>query len=162
MRSPWFAAALLALLSVPALAGDGSFDAIVRGVESDYGVHRAKIPMFGLARFAIKTARPEGVKDFDMAILETKGEAPPDGSRFAGIVEREGGGHWSQVIRVHSRRDREWTYSYAREQGRDLQMLIATFEPGETVILHARVNLEVLARACDNPEHAGNALGGGR
>lgn len=151
---------LVTLLAAPAAAGDADFHAIVRGVESGYGVHRVHIPLFGLARFVVHVAQPEGVKDFDMAIFETREGPPPDSSRFDAIVKRAGGEHWRSVIRVRSGRSHEWVYVYARPEGPDWRMLIATFEPGETVILEARVDAEFLANALDDPERAGQALNG--
>ncbi len=153
---------LATLLAAPAAAGDADFHAIVRGVESGYGVSRVHIPLFGLARFAVRIAQPEGVKDFDMAIFETRHGPPPDSARFDAIVQRAGGRHWSAVIRVRSRRSHEWVYVYARPEGPDWRMLIATFEPSETVILEARVDAEFLANALDDPEHAGQSLNGDR
>jgi hypothetical protein len=150
------------LLAVPVAAGDSDFHAIVRGVESGYGVHRVHIPLFGLARFAVNIAQPEGVKDFDMAIFQTPDGPPRDLGQFDGIMRRAGGGHWSPLIHVRSRRDREWVYVYARPEGRDWRMLIATFGPSETVVLEAQVNPEFLANALEDPEHAGQALNGGQ
>ena len=151
------------LLATPVAAGDSDFHAIVRGVESGYGVHRVHIPLFGLARFAVKVAQPEGVKDFDMAIFETPDGPPRDLGRFDGIMRRAGVGRWSPLIHLRSRRDGEWVYIYARPEGRDdWRMLIATFGPGETVVLEARVNPEFLANALDDPEHAGNVFNSSR
>jgi hypothetical protein len=153
------AAPLLTLLAGPAAAGDTDFHAIVRGVESGYNVQRVHIPLFGLARFVVQVARPEGVKDFDMAVFETPDGPPLDGSRFDAIMKRSGGGQWSCAIRVRSRRGHESTYIYVRPEGRDWRMLIATFEPTDTVILQAKVDPESLARALNDPEHAGQSLG---
>jgi hypothetical protein len=160
MKTLFASGLLLALAAVPAAAGDPDFHAIVRSVETGYGVHRLNIPLFGLARFAVQVAKPEGVKDFDMAIFQTPDGPPLDGSRFDAIVKQNGGGHWDSAIRVHSRRDHEWTYIYVRPEGRDWRMIVATFEPNQTVLLHAKVDPEVLVRALDDPEHAGQALGG--
>jgi hypothetical protein len=160
MKALLLAAPLLTLLAAPAAAGDADFHAIVRGVESGYGVHRVNIPLFGLARFAVHIAQPEGVKDFDMAIFDTPDGPPSDLSRFDAIIKRAGGRQWSAAIRVHSRRSGEWVYVYARPEGRDWRMLIATFQPTETVILEARVDPEFLANALDDPERAGQSLNG--
>ncbi|HEY1203933.1 MAG: hypothetical protein ABSH46_12075 [Bryobacteraceae bacterium] len=160
MRTLLVAMLLVTFLAAPAAAGDPDFHAIVRGVESGYGVHRVHIPLFGLARFVVNVAQPEGVKDFDMAIFETRDGPPPDSSRFDAIVKRAGGEQWSSVIRVRSRRSHEWVYIYARPEGRDWRMLIATFGPSETVILQARVDAEFLANALDDPDHAGQSLNG--
>jgi hypothetical protein len=154
---------LVALAATPVAAGDSDFHAIVRGVESGYGIHRVHIPLFGLARFAVKIAQPEGVKDFDMAIFATPDGPPSDLGRFDGIMRRAGGGHWSPLIHVRSRRAGEWVYVYARpEGGNDWRMLVATFGRGETVVLEARVDPEFLANALEDPEHAGQALNGGQ
>ena len=161
MRTLLVVALLAALVATPVAAGDSDFHAIVRGVESGYGVHRVHIPLFGLARFAVKVAQPEGVKDFDMAIFETPDGPPRDLGRFDGIMRRAGGGRWSSVIRVRSRRDGEWVYIYARpEGGSDWRMLVATFGRDETVVLEAQVNPEFLANALEDPEHAGHVFNG--
>ncbi len=162
MRTLLVVVLLAVLVAAPAAAGDADFHAIVRGVESGYGIHRVHIPLFGLARFAVKIAQPEGVKDFDMAIFEAPDGAPRDFGRLDGIVQRAGGGRWSPVIRVRSSRRGEWVYIYARPEGRDWRMLIATFGPSETVVLEAQVDPEFLANALDDPEHAGQALNGGQ
>jgi hypothetical protein len=162
MRTLLVVVLLLAMLAAPAAAGDGDFRAIVRGVESGYGVHRVHIPLFGLARFAVKVAQPEGVKDFDMAIFETPDGPPSDLGRFDGIMKSAGGGRWSSVIHVRSRRNGQWVYIYARPEGRDdWRMLIATFGPNQTVVLEAQVDAAFLTNALDDPEHAGQSLNGG-
>ena len=163
MRTLLVVVLLGALAATPIAAGDSDFHAIVRGVESGYGVHRVHIPLLGLARFALKIAQPEGVKDFDMAIFETPDGAPRDLGQFDGIMRRVGGGHWSPLIHVRSRRDGEWVYIYARpEGGNDWRMLVATFGRGEAVLLEAQVNPEFLANALEDPEHAGHVFNGPR
>ncbi len=162
MRTLLVVVLLGALAATPVAAGDSDFHAIVRGVESGYGIHRVRIPLFGLARFAVKIAQPEGVKDFDMAIFETPDGPPRDLGRFDGIMRRAAGGGWSSLIRIRSRRDGEWVHIYARPEGRDWRMLIATFGASDTVILEARVDPEFLANALEDPEHAGQALNGPR
>jgi hypothetical protein len=97
-----------------------------------------------------------------VAIFETPDGPPPDSGRFDAIMRRAGGGHWDSAIRIHSRHDRQWTYIYVRPEGRDWRMLIATFQPANTIILQAKVDPEFLARALDDPEHAGQSLNGGQ
>jgi hypothetical protein len=159
MRTLFVSTMLAAALAAPALAGDADFRAIVSGVESGYGVHRERIPLFGLARFAVNIAHPEGVKDFDMAIFAAPGGPPLDARRFDAIMRRDGGSRWNAVVRVRKRRGRdEWVSIYARPDGRDWRMLIATFSGSGAVILEARVDVDFLVRALDDPEHAGRAL----
>lgn len=158
MKRLLLAGPLLALLAVGAAAAAPEFDAIVRGVESAYGLHRVNLPMFGLARFVVKVAHPEGVKDIDIAIFEA-GARPPAGSRgFDDVMRRATGNRWSGAIRVRSPREDQSTYVYFRQQGRDWRMLVATFKPAEVVLIHARVDGEVVLRALDDPAHAGQSV----
>jgi hypothetical protein len=160
MKRLFLVAPLLALVAAAAVAAAPDFDAIVRGVESAYGLHRVHVPLFGLARFVVKVARPEGVKDFDMAIFEADDRTPADSRRFDSIMRRAAGDRWSGAIHLRSRDEGGSTYVYFRSEGRDWRMLVATFKPGAVVILHARVDSEIVLRALDDPEHAGQSLGG--
>jgi hypothetical protein len=152
MKRLLLVAPMMALLASSAAAGDPDFDTIVRRVESDLGIQRTHIPLLGLATLVVKAAEPAGVKQLDMAIFDDLDYSPPAAARFDDIMRRATGGRWSAVIRVRSRRDHEWTYIYAKPDGRDWKLLVANFEPREAVIIETRVTPEVLLDSLDNPE----------
>jgi hypothetical protein len=151
MKRLLFIIPLVALFAANAAAGDPEFDTIVRRVESDLGIRRTHIPLFGLATLVVKAAEP-GVKQLDLAIFEDLNYEPPAGARFDEIMRRATGGRWSSVIRVRSRRDHEWTYIYAKPDGEDWRILVANFEPREAVIVETRVTPEILLHSLDAPK----------
>lgn len=154
------AAPLLLLLAPAARAGDPDFKAVVRAVESDLGIRRTHIPLFGTAMFFVRAARPEGVKQLDMAIFDEAGDSRPDFARFEKIMRRAVGERWTPMIRVKDRRGDELTYIYVKAAGRDWTMILATFSPGEAVLIHLKLGPEALRDILDEPKHAGKSLTG--
>src|ERR1019366_4316346 len=100
------------------------FDGLVKVVESRFGVQRTHIPLMGVANFFVKVARPEGAAGFRLAVFEDlKFDADGDGAALDRIMaEASHGLH--PLVRVRSRRDREWTYIYTAEVGKITKMLI--------------------------------------
>ena len=139
-----------ALLAPAAWAGDRDFEALVRGVESSCGIRRTHIPMAGAMKFA---------KQLELAVFEDARCAPPDAERFDQIMRTATGGRWTPMIRTRSR-GRESTYIYVRPDGDNVKTIVATFEPDEVVIVHLKVSPEALLASLNDPEHAGERLGG--
>lgn len=160
MKALLFAAPVLLLVTPAATAGDPDFKAIVRGVESNLGIRRMHIPVFGLAMFFVKAARPAGVRQLDMAVFEDLSCPAPDAARFETIMKQAVGDRWNPIIRVRERRGRELTYIYARPDGRNWKLIVATFEPSEAVLIHLKLNPEALLDSLDEPAHAGTCLRG--
>jgi hypothetical protein len=160
MKHLLFAAPLVLLLA-PAASANDDFKAVVRGVESNLGIRRMRVPLLGTMMFCARVVRPGGVKQLDIAIFEDLNYSPPDPERFDAVMRTAVGERWSPMIRVRSLRgEHEWTYIYARPDGRDWKMIIATFEPDEAVIVHLKVKPEALLGSLDEPEHAGQRLSG--
>ncbi len=162
MRRAGFLAILVAMLAPLSRAGDADFKAIVQNVESNLGIRRTNIPLFGVAMFFVKASHPSGVNQLEMAIFDELNYTPPDARRFEAIMQRAVGDAWSPLVRVQSRRDHELTYIYVKPESRHCKMILATFEPGEAVLMHLKVNPEALTEALDEPRHAGESLGGER
>jgi hypothetical protein len=162
MRRLLFAAPLVLLLGPAASAGDRDFAAVVQSVESNLGLHRTRIPLFGTVMFFVRVARPAGVKQLEMAIFEDANYSPPDAERFDALMRSAAGERWSPLVRVRSRRDDESTYIYVKPDGKEFKMIIATFERDEAVIMHLKAKPEALLDSLDEPEHAGKRLGGER
>jgi hypothetical protein len=160
MKATLLAATLILFCALAAGAGHGDFNAIVHGVESNLGIHRTHIPLFGLASFAVGAAHPYGARQLDMAIFDDLSYSPPDSARFQAIMQSAAGGSWTPAVTVHSRRDHKWTYIYTKPDGHDMRLIIATFEPTEAAIVHLKVKPESLLRSLDEPKQAGNTLGG--
>ena len=152
-------AATLFLALVPAAsAGDPDFKAIVRSVESELGIRRMHIPLFGTAMFCVRVAHPGGAKQLDMAIFDEADYAMPDAERFDQIIRNAVGNRWTPMIRVKERD--ELTYIYAKVEKHDWKLILATFEPREATLIHLKVDPKRLGDLFDEPKHAGKSLSG--
>ncbi len=142
---------LLGLVPPAPAAGDGDFNAVVRSIESNFGARRMRIPLFGVAKFFVKVARPHGVRQLDLAIFEDLSISQSRLQHLDSAVRAAAGDRWLPMVRVRSHED--WVCIYARPEGKkDLRLLIATVEPDETVLVQVKVRPEVLARTLnENP-----------
>jgi hypothetical protein len=137
-------------------AADRDFNAVARGLESNLGIRRMHMPLFGLAMFVAKAAAvTQGVHQLNIAVYEDLDYTPPSIERFDQIMKAAVGERWTSFVRVRSKGDGEYTYLYLRPDGRDWRMLVATFEPHEAVLVHLKLNPEMLMRDLDDPAHAG-------
>ena len=121
------------------------FDAIVSEIETHGGLHRVRVPLLGLARFAVWIARPKGVFDFQLATWEGESSIAPN--EASAIVRRNAGRGFSPVVETHSRRDGEWSFIYARPHGeRTIELLIVSHDNSDTVVLRAVVDAVVFSQ----------------
>lgn len=146
----------LLLFSASAPAADRDFKAVVSGIESQLGIRRTHIPLFGVAMFVARVAaRGEGVMQLDVAVFDEIEYTRPDAARFDAIVRSAVSDRWLPFVRVRSNRESESTYIYLRPDGSDWRMLVATFERHEAVVVHLKLKPEALMRDFDDPAHAG-------
>ncbi len=139
--------AVLALAAATlAAAGDAAFDALVRRVESQYAVHRTRIPMFGLANFFVKVSRPGGAKDVRLAIFE---DFAVPGADFRELLAQTLGPGWRPFVQVRSERETDSIYVETGKGG--LKMLIAAAEPRETVLMQVKLDPKALRKWFEDP-----------
>ena len=144
-------ASMLLLLSMPAFAG---FDEVVHAVETKTGLHREWTPGIGLVRFAVWCIHPHGVSDFQLATFEGRSDLM-DGKDLGDIITANAGRGFQPLVRSWSRRDGEWTYIFARpSSGSRVELLIATRDRSDTVVLRTVVNADRILADIDQPKHA--------
>ena len=161
MRKTWLdvSAALLLGASAVMFAGYDDFQAVVSRIESNYGVRRLSIPLFGLAKGFVAVARPAGARSMDLAIFEDLRGV--DAEEFHRLVAGSLGPGWKPIVRVRSRHNGESVSIYARDYGKHVKFLIATCEPDEAVLVQAKVNADELAKWLEDPERIGKCIGNG-
>lgn len=141
-----------------ASAKDLPFDAIAKHLKSQYKAKRRKIPLMGLANFAVKIIRPAGVKSIKVAIFEELDHAPAAGDNELNLILRNAlSPDWRPLVRVRSRTG-EQTYVYATEEGKSVKLMVVNIDRDEAVIARVKLNPDKLKDFLENPKILGIPL----
>lgn len=164
IRPVFLFSALFALLLVPsfdAAAKGKGFKDVVKHIEKQYRVKKTRIPMLGLASFAVKLVRPAGVKGFKLAVFEDQDFTARDGAPTFDAVMRESYKQdWQPLVQINSRKDgHSRTFIYAKYSGKDAQFAVLTLQEREAVVLEVKFNPDAAARFLENPKIMGISLG---
>lgn len=148
---------LLALATVsliPATARDRQFSAIVQRVQSHY--HRRPMRLMGLVSFVANRAHQAGVKNIKIVVFENLDTSlhPADHDLDA-FMQSIAGPEFQPFVRVRSRRDGEKSFIYAREFGKDFELLIVSLEPGEACVIKMKLDPEEMGKWIDDPTEMG-------
>ena len=153
--------ALLVSPSFIALAKGKGFKDVVKHIEANYGAKKVRIPLLGLANFAVKLVRPAGVKGFKLAVFEDQNFSAREGAASFDAVMREAyNKDWRPMVQVSSKRDgASHTFIYVKSSGKDVQFALAALDDHEAVVLEVRFNPDAAARFLENPKIMGVSLG---
>lgn len=137
------------------------FNDVVKYIEKNYGVKKTKVPMLGLAKFAVWMIRPAGVKGFKLAVFEDQDFVSRAGTAsFAQVMRQAYNKEWSPLVQINSRRDgNSRTYIYVKQSKKDVEFALATIEDREAVVIQVKFNPDAAARFLDNPKIMGISLG---
>lgn len=153
------AALFLSLIYTKTEARDNEFGALVKHIESHYRAKRTRLPFLGLAGLIVKVVHPAGVKGFKLAVFEDQDfSRGVEDSTFESVMSRALGNRWQPLVRVYSRKTGERTYIYAKESGKDLELMVATLEAREAVVMQVKLNPETLAKWLEKPDQMGGLL----
>ena len=140
---------LLALVTVVfcALPLHADFNRLAHIVELRSGAKRIWIPFFGLARFVVHAAHPNGVHDVQLATFE-------GGDFREAVLDAKDvlGDGFRPLVRVHSNRRDESTMIYARPAGGNLMtLLIFAADGDDTTLVQVTVDAERVGREMIEP-----------
>jgi len=136
-------AALLLAVAAPLYA---DFNSIERALTVRLG-RPTYIPLLGIVRFATWIVRPEGVRDFQLAVYEGPRRAI-DGAEMERIVAREIPPGFSPLVRTRARNG-EWAFIYAKLKGDDrveLFIVAHDHDDGDTTLVRVDVDAARVAR----------------
>lgn len=142
----------LAVVSAPkpAHARDKEFGVLVHYVESHYHAHRQYRFLMGFASLTVNIVRPYGVKGVKLALWENgKFKPDKDDVDFPAVVKAGLAEGWQPMVRVWSRRDGERTVIFAKPDGKDMKLLVATVDQEDAVVIEVKINPEKLSRCID-------------
>ncbi len=157
-------AIMIALLASPsffALAKGKGFKGVVKHIETNYRAKKVRIPMLGLANFAVKLIRPAGVKGFKLAVFEDQDfSARPGAVSFDAVMREAYDKDWRPMVQINSKRNgNSHTFIYVKYSGKDVQFALAVLEDREAVLLEVKFNPDAAARFLENPKIMGISLG---
>ncbi|MEK6410204.1 MAG: hypothetical protein AABN34_25035 [Acidobacteriota bacterium] len=153
---------LVSLVPAIALAGDESFNSVVKHIKRNY--HAKQQGFFGammLARFAVKVIKPAGVKSFKVVLLRDLdySEAPgPQGGEFHSFINSKIDPRWAPLVKYSSPRERQWSYVYVMREKEDVKLLVVTLQQREAVVLQTKFSPEKLVEFMNNPQIMGISL----
>jgi len=139
---------------VPNRAYADEFGKIVHQIETTYHVHHNYSFLMGFARVVVKcTGGFAGVKGFKIALFDDQHlfSSSPD-SDLDDVIQSGGEQGWQPLVKSYSRRGHEHSYIYARQEGKDLKLLIVSVEPSEAVVIQVKVNPDKLAKFIEQNE----------
>jgi hypothetical protein len=138
MRRYLAAVAVLFVVGAAVPLRADTFDDAARAIARRSGARIVGIPFFGLARFAVWIARPEGVHDVRLTRFE--------GGSFEGVGALEAaelGRGYARITAVRSTRRGESTLIYARPEGERLvRLLIFTHDRHDSVLVEVTIDAE--------------------
>jgi hypothetical protein len=147
-------AGAIIFLLLPNRAYADEFGKIVHQIETTYHVHHNYSFLMGFTRVMVKcTGGFAGVKGFKIALFEDQhlSSSSPD-SDLDDVIQSAGDQGWRPLVKSYSRHSREHSYIYARQEGKDLKMLIVSVEPSEAVVIQVKVNPDKLAKFIEQNE----------
>jgi len=122
----------------------------VRRIEARCQTRAVHIPLLGVANFFIKVARPSGVSDMKLAILEdVRRPLSAEEREFTTLAGDAPGPGWRPLRRVQERG--AWTSIYAAGSGKHWKLVIATLEPRDATVIRLRLNPVAMRRWIMNP-----------
>lgn len=148
-------AGALSLAPRSARADDPEFDAITKYLKQQFNAKRISIPFLGLANFFVRVVRPAGVKSFKVAIFEDLNLAHGQPNSELGLVMRNAlSVEWQPLVRIRSR-DGEQTHVYAREDGKDIKLMVVTIDRTDAVVARVKISPQRLTEFVNNPKILG-------
>lgn len=163
-------AMVFALMAAFVLTPGGTADArgkgfkdVVKHLETNYRAKRTKIPLLGLANFAVKMIRPAGVKGFKVAVFSDQDFAsrPELANSFNSVMREAYDKKWSPLVQISSKRTgNNKVYIYAKYSGKDVEFAVASFDQKEAVVAQVKFNPDAAARFLENPKIMGISVGG--
>lgn len=140
-------------------ANDRAFSIVAAHLKARYKAKQRRIPFLGFANFALKLARPAGVKSFKLMVFEDLHEATfASGAELNNILRNALDQEWQPLVRIYSRKNNEQTYIYAASEGKNVKLLVVALQPTEATLVRVKLNPNALVKFMDNPQILGISL----
>ena len=146
MRRHLHCAVTLLCIALPLTSVAGDMNRVVRNLEGDLGVRHTHIPMLGVAMFMGKMATGFQMPGVKLAIFEDErlSELSPEQIEYS--VVNALGPQWTQFVKSTSKYGAEQNWIYVSEDGKKLQMFIASVERNELSLVQVKISERQMRR----------------
>ena len=146
-------AMLVLIFAVPCFGGgDPEFHAVVRTIETQYGVHHMRIP-FGLATFCLKVAQVPCTSGLKIAVFDHLLRANGiSNEALQESIESAVGNAWRPLVRVRSNDGNQLTLVYANPSAKDVHALIICIDADNATVVQAKVSVAQIRKWMDKPD----------
>lgn len=159
-----FAITLSLMLAPTTWAQGKGFKDVVKHLQTNYRAKKTKIPMLGLANFAVKIIRPAGVKGFKVAVFEGQDFSPRAGEVPFMSVMRQAylpNKGWKPLVQTNSKRDGalQRAFIFFKENKKDVEVAVTTLSENEAAVIEVKFSPDKMVAFLDNPRIMGISLG---
>jgi hypothetical protein len=134
------------VLLLSAMAHAGEMDRVVHSVEGQLGVHHTRIPMLGFAMFMGKVASGFQMPGVKLAVFENEILEDRSPVELEQAVTSALGPEWTPIVKSTSRHGDEQNWIYVKDEGKRVQMFIASIEKGELSLIQVKASERQLKR----------------
>ena len=147
-------------LTATVVAKPDPYKMMVNHLKKKYNAKQMRLPfVIGLASFGARIYTKGAVKGLKVAIFKEQNFSVPIQDPGFETVFKSFDASWSPMIRFYSRKQMQRTYLYAKEVGKDYQVMITTMQPDNAVVLSVKVNPEQLAKFIEKHNNGQSILG---
>ncbi len=152
---------LFGIATPSAAAKTSEYDKIVRHLKTNYQAKKVKVPFMWLAKFAVRVARPAGVKSFNVTLFENLQISRDTlDAEMQSTLQNSFGPEWTPIFRIRSREGQN-AYMYIRESGKNVKITVVTVEKTQAAVIRATFSPEKLVEFINEPSIFGISLGDG-
>lgn len=149
--------ALCLFVGIGARASD--MNRVVRAVESDLGIRHTHIPMLGPALFMSRVVSGFQMPGVKLAVFEDAGLSDRSAEDLLRTVLKALGPEWSPFIKTTCNHGAEQNWIFLREDGKKLQMFIASAERNELSLIEVKVSERQMRRWINDTDEMAKSKG---
>jgi VWFA-related protein len=151
---------ILSFVAANVVAKPDPYKTMVNHLKKRYNAKQMRLPpIMGLVSFGARLYTKGAVKGLKIAIFKEQNFSETIQDANFESVFKSFDASWSPMIRFYSRKQMQRTYLYAKEAGKDFQVMITTMQPDSAVVLTVKVNPAQLAKFIEKHNSGQSILG---
>ncbi len=136
------------------------YKSVVNHLKKRYNAKQMRLPfVIGLASFGARIYTKGAVKGLKVAIFKEQNFTETIKDPGFESVFRTFDATWTPMIRSYSRKQLQRTYLYAKEVGKDYQIMVTSLQPDTAVVLTVKINPAQLAKFIEKHNNGESILG---